>query len=184
MDAVLSRKERKSLCKLLELPDHCFGNVPMMKAYYKKVCLKLHPDKGGDPLKMMELNSLWGKFKKNVLHLRREVFEVSEPFFWEEDFPTLADQIANGYKVKFHRGPSCLLKAPMLSLCNCICCMLHRQHHRYKQIQNKKCMVWGSCFCYSCYCLWFGFPDSWESFDWWCKLIENTEFRVLNLPLY
>ncbi|AMQ35490.1 large T antigen [Pan troglodytes schweinfurthii polyomavirus 3] len=72
MDGVLSRKERETLCNLLEIPPHCFGNLPMMKAAFKKSCLKHHPDKGGNPVIMMELNTLWSKLQRNIHKLRNE----------------------------------------------------------------------------------------------------------------
>ena len=59
MDLVLNRKEREALCKLLEIAPNCYGNIPLMKAAFKRSCLKHHPDKGGNPVIMMELNTLW-----------------------------------------------------------------------------------------------------------------------------
>ncbi|ADQ54180.1 large T antigen [Pan troglodytes verus polyomavirus 1b] len=82
MDSVLSRKEKETLCSLLEIPPHCFGNIPLMKAAFKKSCLKHHPDKGGNPVIMMELNTLWSKLQQNIHRLRSEFSiydEVDEP---------------------------------------------------------------------------------------------------------
>nr|AHN49690.1 truncated large T antigen [Merkel cell polyomavirus] len=72
MDLVLNRKEREALCKLLEISPNCYGNIPLMKAAFKRSCLKHHPDKGGNPVIMMELNTLWSKFQQNIHKLRSD----------------------------------------------------------------------------------------------------------------
>nr|CAW30990.1 large T antigen [Merkel cell polyomavirus] len=72
MDLVLNRKEREALCKLLEIAPNCYGNIPLMKAAFKRSCLKHHPDKGGNPVIMMELNTLWSKFQQNIHKLRSD----------------------------------------------------------------------------------------------------------------
>ncbi|AKQ44362.1 93 T antigen [Sus scrofa polyomavirus 1] len=70
MDIALTREERKELSELLDLAPHCFGNIPMMKFCYRKACLRLHPDKGGDAGKMQRLNELWQTFQQSIDCLR------------------------------------------------------------------------------------------------------------------
>ncbi|WWE89200.2 large tumor antigen [Castor fiber polyomavirus 1] len=82
MDRILCREEKHELITLLDLPPQCWGNLPMMKSYYKKMCLVHHPDKGGDLLKMMRMNELWQKLQNNILELRTE---SSSSYFSQED---------------------------------------------------------------------------------------------------
>ncbi|AMQ35474.1 large T antigen [Gorilla beringei graueri polyomavirus 2] len=109
MDAVLNRKERDTLCNLLEIPQHCFGNIPMMKAAFKKSCLKHHPDKGGNPVIMMELNTLWSKFQRNIHKLRSEftIFdEVDEaPIYGTAKFKEWWHSGGYGFGKAYEAGP-------------------------------------------------------------------------------
>ncbi|AFP94196.1 small t-antigen [bat polyomavirus 4b] len=184
MDRALSSEEKRQLCRLLGIARHCYGNYTLMKAHFRSACLKYHPDKGGDQEKMSELNALWQKFLAYSLELRRDIPEVSGPFFWETDFPTLKDKIRCGLKLIFLRGPGCLKKCARDSVCTCVYCRLHRQHSSLKALKSKNCLVWGECLCYSCFLLWFGFPITWETFEEWQKIIEHTECHLLHLHLY
>ncbi|AFP94188.1 small t-antigen [bat polyomavirus 2c] len=184
MDHALSSEERKELCNLLGIARHCYGNYPLMKSNFKHACLKYHPDKGGDQEKMARLNFLWQKFLSYFMEMRRNIPEVSAPSFWEDDFPTLKDQIRCGLKLIFLKGPGCLHMCARESKCTCVCCRLHRQHRSLKALKSKNCLVWGECLCLSCFLLWFGFPTTWETIEEWQKIIENTESRFLHLQLY
>lgn len=187
MDSALSSSERKELCLLLGIPKHCYGNYPLMKSKYKSACLKNHPDKGGDEQTMQKLNVLWGKFQASIYDMRRDFpsfDEVSAPFFWELDFPTLSDRMAGGFRISFWKGPGCFKKNTRDSLCPCVSCRLHRQHFSLKLLKKKQCVVWGECYCVSCYLLWFGFPLTWETVDEWQRIIMHTDFRLLHLQLY
>ncbi|WAA14044.1 Large T antigen [Lyfec polyomavirus MAF4] len=102
MDSVLSRQEKKELCGLLDMPLHCFGNVPMMKDRFKKACLKHHPDKGGDGAKMMRLNCLWSNFQQEMTKLRAEAnystFQDEPPIYGTSYFRSWwAEQQYYGY---------------------------------------------------------------------------------------
>lgn len=187
MDTALTSTEKRELCNLLDIPRKCYGNFPLMKQKYKNACLRLHPDKGGDENQMTTLNVLWGKFHTSMYGMRRDYpsfEEVSSPNFWEEDFPTLHAKIRGGYKASFFKSPSCVQKQGKKSLCPCISCSLQRQHQIIKQHKKKPCLVWGECFCVSCYLLWFGFPLTWECLEEWQKIIEHTDCRLLHLHLY
>ncbi|BAQ55568.1 large T antigen [Bat polyomavirus 5a] len=72
MDKFMDREELKELCELLNIPAHCYGNLPMMKINYKKMCLIYHPDKGGDVAKMQRMNELWQKLQDGVINARDE----------------------------------------------------------------------------------------------------------------
>ncbi|BBG62096.1 large T antigen [Rhinolophus pearsonii polyomavirus 1] len=82
MDKFLSREEMTELMELLQVPMHCYGNLPMMKINYKKMCKSYHPDKGGDEQKMKRLNELWQKLQDNVCSARQEY--PTEQQWWRE----------------------------------------------------------------------------------------------------
>ncbi|WAA14054.1 Large T antigen [Pumfec polyomavirus LSF128] len=85
MDGVLSSAERRQLCSLLDLAPNHYGNIPLMKSAYKKACLRLHPDKGGDPTSMMTLNALWHKFTVTITELRSPNFQ-EDPIYGTPHF--------------------------------------------------------------------------------------------------
>ncbi|BAX01881.1 large T antigen [Miniopterus schreibersii polyomavirus 2] len=70
MDRLLERDERKQLVQLLEVTPQAYYNVSLMRTAFKRVCRKLHPDKGGDPRQMTLLNSLWQRYQEGVIRLR------------------------------------------------------------------------------------------------------------------
>ncbi|WAA14055.1 Small T antigen [Pumfec polyomavirus LSF128] len=177
MDGVLSSAERRQLCSLLDLAPNHYGNIPLMKSAYKKACLRLHPDKGGDPTSMMTLNALWHKFTVTITELRSPNFQVSTIFWGMENSLQLA--LGTTIKRKFIQNPCCIkAKEPT---CRCITCSLARQHSKWKTLKNKKCLVWGECLCYRCFLIWFGEAESWDSFDKWQKIILHTDLDLLNL---
>lgn len=188
MDIVLSREERVELCLLLDLPQHCFGNLPMMKFYFRKACLKLHPDKGGDQVKMQRLNELWTCFQESIDCLRNGesagyyAFQVSNPLMWDVETATLEEVMgSNLTPQKLVKGPACKRGREPVKDCRCFTCKFSKQHKDIKKEKKKRCLVWGECFCYWCYLLWFGFPDDWDSFDWWLEIIKKTELSILNI---
>nr|AID54935.1 large T antigen [Trichodysplasia spinulosa-associated polyomavirus]AOA60182.1 large T antigen [Trichodysplasia spinulosa-associated polyomavirus]AOA60187.1 LTAg [Trichodysplasia spinulosa-associated polyomavirus]AOA60192.1 LTAg [Trichodysplasia spinulosa-associated polyomavirus]AOA60197.1 LTAg [Trichodysplasia spinulosa-associated polyomavirus] len=85
MDKFLSREESLELMDLLQIPRHCYGNFALMKINHKKMSLKYHPDKGGDPEKMSRLNQLWQKLQEGIYNARQE-FPTS--FSSQHDVPT------------------------------------------------------------------------------------------------
>lgn len=159
----------------------------MMKFHYRKACLKLHPDKGGNPQKMQRLNFLWQHFQESLDCLRNGEgagiysFQVKYPYYASGGLFTLQEVLGERLTPsKLLRGPGCKFnKGPVT--CRCVTCKLNQQHRELKKSRNKPCLVWGECFCYSCYLLWFGFPETWESFDWWMEIIKQTEMSLLNL---
>ncbi|BAQ55564.1 large T antigen [bat polyomavirus 5b1] len=66
MDKFMDREELRELCELLQIPPHCYGNLPMMKINYKKMSKIYHPDKGGDAEKMKRMNELWQKLQDEL----------------------------------------------------------------------------------------------------------------------
>ncbi|BBG62117.1 small T antigen [Rhinolophus sp. CN 2016 polyomavirus 1] len=181
MDRFLSRQEMQELMELLQVPHHCYGNLPMMKINYKKMCKNYHPDKGGDENKMKRLNELWQKLQDNVCSARQEYpSQVTNFWFWEDDFPTCGEYLGCKFASKLCKAyPECV-RFPKQD-CGCLVCLLDKQHQVYKEIKQKRCLVWGECFCYSCYLNWFGFPNTTECFNWWGNIIHETDLKLLNV---
>ncbi|BBG61991.1 small T antigen [Myotis horsfieldii polyomavirus 2] len=180
MDQFLERDEAKELMELLNIPKHCYGNLPMMKINYKKMCLIYHPDKGGDPAKMKRMNELWQKLNDGFCNARGTEVGFCNTFFWEEDFQTLGDVLGPAFHTRILRAwPACFM-TPKVT-CNCVHCLLVMQHKVLKLDTNKKCLVWGECLCFNCFNNWFGFPKTWESFIWWSRILANTELTLLHI---
>ncbi|BBG62017.1 small T antigen [Rhinolophus affinis polyomavirus 2] len=182
MDRFLSRDEMKELMELLHVPAHCYGNLAMMKINYKKMSKIYHPDKGGDAEKMKRMNELWQKMADNICSARQESgYQVSAWLFGDlqtcRDFlgPKFKDRVCKDY-------PNCVLIPK--EECTCLVCMLARQHRIYKIWKRQPCMVWGECFCYKCFLLWFGLPQNEESIYWWGQIIGETDLHLLNLFHY
>ncbi|BAQ55565.1 small t antigen [bat polyomavirus 5b1] len=178
MDKFMDREELRELCELLQIPPHCYGNLPMMKINYKKMSKIYHPDKGGDAEKMKRMNELWQKLQDGVCNARDEG-PVSR-WFWEYEAMTLHEFLGPDFQTRFCKSyPCCAFTAK--EFCMCVCCLLNKQHKIYKVKKEKKCLVWGDCFCYRCYLLWFGFTHTEESFHWWAMILAETELKILNL---
>ncbi|BBG62102.1 small T antigen [Rhinolophus pearsonii polyomavirus 2] len=182
MDRFLSRDEMKELMDLLNVPAHCYGNMAMLKINYKKMSKIYHPDKGGDAAKMKRMNELWQKLADNICSARQESgYQVSAWLFG--DFQTCKDFLGPKFKDKVCKVyPNCVLSPK--EECTCLVCMLARQHRIYKIWKRQPCMVWGECFCYKCFLLWFGLPENEESISWWAQIIGDTELHLLNLFHY
>ncbi|QBR53202.1 small T antigen [Tree shrew polyomavirus 1] len=183
MDQALSTAERHELMDLLKLTRAAYGNISLMKRQYKKVSKEYHPDKGGDPQKMQRLNELFQKLQVTLLEVRSECGLSSSAcawYFWDEDFRSLGAILGEDFSSRFvGLYPECSVKAR--EHCFCITCALFRQHKYTKIFKRKKCLVWGECFCYSCYIVWFGFPRDWSSFHWWMFSLKNMDVSLLNI---
>uniref|UniRef100_A0AAU6S4Y8 DNA 3'-5' helicase n=1 Tax=Myotis daubentonii polyomavirus TaxID=3139990 RepID=A0AAU6S4Y8_9POLY len=127
---------------------------------------------------MMLLNSLWHKYQEGVIHLRS--FPEVRPGtmdLWDfslEDcysLPVLKDLML--------KGPHCLCNR--VSVCSCITSSLINQHHKLKERCNKKCLVWGECFCIFCFTLWYGMAYNWETFEVWAATISQMPKSLLLL---
>ncbi|AWD33745.1 large T antigen [Mastomys natalensis polyomavirus 2] len=70
MDKILTAEEKQILISLLELDPQYWGDYGRMQKCYKKKCLQLHPDKGGDGQLMQQLNTLWTKLKDGLYRVR------------------------------------------------------------------------------------------------------------------
>ncbi|BAQ55569.1 small t antigen [Bat polyomavirus 5a] len=134
MDKFMDREELKELCELLNIPAHCYGNLPMMKINYKKMCLIYHPDKGGDVAKMQRMNELWQKLQDGVINARDEG-PVSR-WFWEYQGQTLREFLGPDFNKRFCKVfPTCLYASK--EFCFCVCCLLNKQHKIYKVKREK-----------------------------------------------
>ncbi|AQX36242.1 small T antigen [LI polyomavirus] len=177
MDAVLTTPERRQLCLLLDISPQEYGNIPLMKNAFKKACLKHHPDKGGDPVLMMQLNSLWGKFTTSLTEARASTYQAST-LFWEIDNP-LKNLLGPVIKRPFLKSPHCINSK--FYNCRCIVCSLSDQHSSLKILQKKKCLIWGECYCYYCFVTWFGLPGNSATFEDYKNLILEMDVDLLNL---
>ncbi|BBG61975.1 small T antigen [Miniopterus schreibersi polyomavirus 4] len=178
MDRLLERGESKILLELLEVNPQCLRNLPLMRQAYKKACKKHHPDKGGDPEKMVQLNSLWQKYQQGMLEMRSTP-EVGpgQMNFWDY---TLGDMYPTSVlKEMMLKGPHCLVKREMH--CSCLASRLINQHFQRKKQQHKLCLVWGECFCLFCFTLWFGMAQTWQTFEVWAAVIVDMPFSLLQL---
>lgn len=161
MDRILSRTDKKRLLELLQIPPEQWGDFGRMQAAYKRQCLLLHPDKGGNPLLMQQLNSLWTLFKQEVYNLRMHMgsggFQVRRlgPEGWHL---TVKETFGTSYYHRFCRMPLTCLINEKRSTCNCLLCMLRKQHGELKAACGARCLVLGECFCLECFMHWFGTP--------------------------
>nr|AWD33709.1 large T antigen [Alphapolyomavirus aflavicollis] len=70
MDRILSKEEKAQLLVLLDLEGQYWGDFGRMQKAYHAQSLKFHPDKGGDPVLMQLLNTLWTKLKHGLHQVR------------------------------------------------------------------------------------------------------------------
>nr|QOV03385.1 large T antigen [Alphapolyomavirus mauratus]QOV03391.1 large T antigen [Alphapolyomavirus mauratus] len=70
MDRILTKEEKQALISLLDLEPQYWGDYGRMQKCYKKKCLQLHPDKGGNEELMQQLNTLWTKLKDGLYRVR------------------------------------------------------------------------------------------------------------------
>nr|AGL07649.1 small T-antigen [MW polyomavirus] len=183
MDRVLSRDEVKELMALLSLNTAAWGNIPLMQYKYRQTCLKLPPDKGGDGEKMKRLNELFSKMYTTIEKLRREgeVYFPAKVGYFIDDVVTLGDVLGPSFEEKIiYIWPLCASDL-LRHKCGCVCCLLKKQHRNDKLAKQKQCLVWGECFCYKCFLLWFGQEFGYTSFFWWKHIMHNTEFDLLRL---
>lgn len=164
MDRFLNSAERKKLMILLNLDISHYGNYPVMKAAYKTAAKEMHPDKGGDEQHMKCLNALWQKFQYNAFAVRE--CQVG-------DSPCVSDictdtQIQKRFECCYGR-----------KTCGCITCCLFRQHDNLKLFFRRPCNVWGECYCYKCFTLWFGDLG----FEAWLTIIKNMDWALLRLEI-
>ncbi|AJA41152.1 small T antigen [Tadarida brasiliensis polyomavirus 1] len=177
MDSLLEKHEREKLLQLLNLSPNCFSNFPIMKQAYKKASKRLHPDKGGNNEQMMLLNSLWHRYQEGLIDLRSsQVCVLGLTDLWDI---TLEEFYGERLKELLLKTPQCFQKG--LSTCNCFCSRLNNQHEILKEVKKKKCLVWGECFCYFCFHLWYGLPHNWETFDLWASVIAQMPKSLLHL---
>ncbi|AFU25582.1 small T antigen [Alphapolyomavirus quartipanos] len=182
MDQILSRSQRKELISLLDLPPDEYGNYPLMKHQFKKMCLVYHPDKGGDGEKMRKLNSLWQLFNNQLLEMRDNRFDMQQVRNMSlddwDDLLTLREAV-DGFEEKFIKVFPCCFTRIAAYKCRCIVCMLRQQHLIMKE--DKRYVLWGACFCHRCYLDWYGLCGTEQHLIWWKRLIQDTPFISMRL---
>ncbi|AFU25612.1 small T antigen [Alphapolyomavirus apaniscus] len=185
MDRFLTREEGMELMDLLKIPLSSYGNFSVMKFAYKKKSLEYHPDKGGDPEKMARLNSLWSKLQEGVYQARQEFAAEHGPqvgaWFWDCNYCTVKDYFGKHFNTLIIKHfPQCC-EQPMPE-CTCLTCKVGLQHAIYKQMHRKMCVVWGECFCYRCYCIWFAEPPrDPNTFGAWSAILGDLDLHLVNL---
>ncbi|AVY05543.1 small T antigen [Calomys tener polyomavirus] len=186
MDRTLCRKEAQELMELLGLHMSCWGNVPLIRKKYLMKCKEYHPDKGGDERLMKRLNELYKKLEENVNVVHMENYE--EAWNSSQVFHCTGDCCNPNNLVGVIFGEmldQCILHAWDCVLqpgrdCKCVHCFLERRHkNRYKKY--KKPLIWLSCYCFTCYCLWFGKPKDPLSLHYWKVLLSNTRMGEAGL---
>ncbi|BBG62172.2 large T antigen [Scotophilus kuhlii polyomavirus 3] len=173
MDKYLEKEEKYQLISLLDVSPNAFTNIPLMRQAFKKACKKLHPDKGGDNAQMMLLNSLWQKYQDGVLEMRNDP-QVCTTWMDIWDFSLQDCHTVSTLRDLMLKSPQCLSKGA--SSCNCIASKLIAQHDRYKLLLNKRCLVWGECFCIFCFALWYGLAPNWETFELWAAVVFSESY--------
>nr|AKP56099.1 middle T antigen [Rattus norvegicus polyomavirus 1] len=159
MDKILTKEEKSQLLALLDLDGQYWGDFGRMQKAYHAQSLKFHPDKGGDPLLMQLLNTLWTKLKHGLHQVRlnlggHEVRRLPEGDWWLSTRQTFG----GNYSRRLCRMPITCLQNKACSTCNCILCTLRRQHRGLKKACLAPCLVLGECYCLDCFSLWFGLP--------------------------
>ncbi|AFU25616.1 small T antigen [Betapolyomavirus calbifrons] len=163
MDHTLTRDESKLLMELLNLPMEQYGNFPLMRKAFLQKCKILHPDKGGDQETAKMLISLYKRLEAEVQSLNTD-----------DCFTT--DQVCEISNMIFLKDwRTCRMGSVK---CTCLFCLLKREH---KQQLIGRPKVWGTCYCFNCYILWFGLEHTYDIFLSWKALIAITPFRNLNI---
>lgn len=177
MERVLEKSEKDVLLEMLEVNSLTFSNYPMMKQAYKRASKKYHPDKGGSNEQMMLLNSLWQKYQEGIIDIRNS--QVCAADLSDLEDLTLGEYYGHRYRDEIIKSPQCLAKGK--NNCKCITSILYNQHLILKRLGLKPCLQWGECYCFACFALWFGLSPSWESFEVWIAILEETPRALLQL---
>lgn len=164
-----------------------WGNMPLLRKKYLEKCKEYHPDKGGDETKMKRLNTLYRKLEEKVHIVHEEArFEAwdSNKVHNSCNGPCCDPRAFVGYVFGDEFEPCSLyswecVTQPKLN-CKCIHCHLERLHKfRYKK--NKVPVVWLRCYCFSCFCRWFGKPKDPMSLFFWKLILLNTRMGHVGL---
>ena len=183
MDKLLGRSEVKELMDLIGLNMACWGNLPLIQHKVRMACKKYHPDKGGDPEKMQRLNVLKDKLQATLRNAQSGGspiwhYSSDEVSFWDLDL-TVGEFLGPEWnRKKLWDFNLCVRQG--LRACCCIHCLLKRKHKK-KRKEQKRPLVWGDCWCFGCYLMWFGVPCNEEAFMWWSHIIYQTPMDVVNL---
>uniref|UniRef100_A0AAU7E2W4 Small T antigen n=1 Tax=Rousettus bat polyomavirus TaxID=3141932 RepID=A0AAU7E2W4_9POLY len=133
----------------------------MRKAFLAR-CKELHPDKGGDPEKAKDLIRLYKKLEQSVSTLNPE-----------ESFST-SEVGATNFFIYIKDWRECNLGHKE---CYCLFCLTRHKHKNHKE--NPLC--WGRCYCFLCFCNWFGLEWTWNTFLLWKQVVGDLPYNHLNL---
>ncbi|AJG44389.1 small T antigen [Meles meles polyomavirus 1] len=177
MDGALSREESIKLMQLLGLPMQMYGHIPVMRKAFLQKSKEYHPDKGGDE---ETFKTLCGLYRKLENSLRSQTdFEKA----WEENAEgswSTSDVSKLGNSVEFYRSFD-LCQRNVNPKCRCLMCRLKRKHiWRLKEFRSPN--SWGMCYCYSCYCQWFGFEEkNFSSVTVWISTMAEMTWGEINV---
>lgn len=194
MDTVLTREEATELMALLNMPMTLWGNIPAIRKGFINACKHMHPDKGGNEEDMKKLNNLYQKMQRNLHRLNKET--QNEEL---DDMQTWSSTEVQLFKY-CHLGESAYFDGPVTVqdfygqslpsaackdwdtcskfdkvMCPCMLCILKRRH-TYKSKKFRRPMYWGRCWCFYCFCVWFGVPDNYEAFYWYMALMKDMYY--------
>ncbi|QPB44176.1 small T antigen [Bear-associated polyomavirus 1] len=185
MDKALSRQESKDLMDLLQLPMKFYGHLPVMRKAFLAKSKEYHPDKGGDEEKCKKLTTLYRKLEESVKNDKG--FEsmwagaAGASHSWRSaDVSNKPKDQAVGRNIEFWRNFDLCVRN-VNKRCPCLMCKLKRKH-LWSSKEFRVPICWGKCYCYSCYCLWFGFAEKdHSSAVVWIGMIADLTWGDLNL---
>ncbi|ADC34412.1 small t [California sea lion polyomavirus 1] len=156
MDRALNRKESRELMNLLGLPMSYYGHLPIMRKAFIQKSKEYHPDKGGDEDKCKKLTCLYRKLEDNIQKNKdyEDMWGNAGPS-WRSNEVSNEEKIGRGQE--FWKNFDLCVRG-VNRRCPCFMCKLKRRHiWRLQETRKPNC--WGKCYCYTCYCLWFGFEE-------------------------
>lgn len=182
MDKLLTREERRELLSLLGLPSNSWGDMAAIQKAYRGACRRYHPDKGGCEQTMKRLTELFTKAYDSLSELRtgRGATWDGQQVCCLYDYTTIFDFLGEEKaREKLMSNFSCYTGKN--TMCRCFFCLLRMQHKNCKIFGNKKCLVWGECFCFYCYQQWFDSTEDFTGVKEWGEQIFSLHLDILML---
>lgn len=149
-----------------------YGNLPLMRKAFLQKCKAYHPDKGGDEENMKKLNTLYRTMEANIK-------EVQDAEFWR--YSWTPEEVGDEPPDTLYIREWVLCSTNRVANCCCLMCRLARSHQQSKGNVCWRPNVWLRCYCFACFCEWFGLPTDYETAKVWCEVIGQTPMKNLNL---
>lgn len=179
MDKILTREEIKQLMDLIDLPEDEWGNEPLISHRMKLAIKKHHPDKGGDEEKMKLLNRLKSKFEDGMKNLSPDEFEDENVCYPFRPDCSVGEYLGDMWgKRVLKEFTTCVGFEG--TFCKCLTCIIRRGHK--SRVKTEKIpLTWGQCWCFKCYCIWFGCPSGRKEHFQWSIILFNMSMRTAGL---